>query len=420
MACKGVMPFAGAKRRTMEHVMIHMLRCSALLAAVVMSGCAKPDLPSVPALPPSGTTPISWDVVGVGVPGAGSRSLVGPEFDEDGNPYVDPGWVTIEHACTPTANGGDGEAIGIWADYTYTDADGQQATMKNIFQDTRLIYAYKTDGNPYSLWNYEGSDLYWSIGGVYKFRAYFPQRLADNVVSSTNATTFVIEYPTHYVQEDLLLAYNSVDTSNPQTNLNDPVPLQFSHGLAALRFFVKAKYDNEDELTSCYLQNADTRDFATSGMLAYGSETDVESISWIMGYNPPVTERIYYWRNSGVRFSTDSAGNSTAAMAYSQAGTAEGDLFTQNDGWVLIPPQKSSGALQFCFTTSNGEDAVYKVTIPKVTERRDNGDGTFTESEEYLPGKRYTYTIAITETKLELTLSVADWNERESSFGIVF
>ena len=107
-------------------------------------------------------------------------------------------------------------------------------------------------------------------------------------------------------------------------------------------------------------------------------------------------------------------------MAYTGSGTIEGDLFTQNDGWVLVPPQKSSGTLSFCFTTRNGEDAVYKVTIPKVTERVDNGDGTYTESMEYLPGKRYTYTIAITETKLELTISAADWNERESSFGIVF
>lgn len=400
--------------------MIHMSKCPIVLAALVMYGCAEPDNREVPAMPPSGTTPIVWNVVGVGKPGAGNRSLVGPEFDDEGNPYVNPGWVTIEHACTPAAEGGEGKAIGIWADYTYTDIDGQEVAIKNIFQNTRLIYSDKKDGNPYSLWNYEGSDLYWFVGGKYKFRAYFPQSLADNVVSSTNASTFVIEYPTHYVQEDLLLAYNDVDTTDPQTNLNEPVSLQFKHGLAALRFIVKAKYANEDELTSCYLQNADTRDFATSGMLAYGSDSDVESMSWIMGYNPPVTERIYYWSNSGVRFSTDSAGNASPAMAYTGSGTIDGDLFTQNDGWVLVPPQKSSGTLNFCFTTRNGEDAVYKVTIPKVTERVDNGDGTYTESMEYLPGKRYTYTIAITETKLELTISAADWNERESSFGIVF
>ena len=223
------------------------------------------------------------------------------------------------------------------------------------------------------------------------------------------------------MQEDLLLAYNYVNTTDPQVDLNQPVALRFSHGLAAVRFLVKATYSNTDYLTSCWLQNADSRDFATSGILAYGSETDEESISWINGYNPPVTERIYYWKNSGVEFSADpTAGTSTPAMAYTRTGTSEGELFAQNNGWVLILPQQSSGNLQFCFTTQSGEEGVYRVSIPKVTERIKASDGSVVESTEYLPGKRYTYTISITETNLILDLTVADWNERESSHSIVF
>ena len=87
---------------------------------------------------------------------------------------------------------------------------------------------------------------------------------------------------------------------------------------------------------------------------------------------------------------------------------------------MLILPQASPGSLKFCFTTQSGGDAVFTVTIPQVTERIDNGDGTFTESTEYLPGKRYTYTVSISKTDLELTLTVADWNERESSHSIIF
>lgn len=390
------------------------------LLPTVMCGCGRPELSDVQVQMPSGKIPVVWDVAVAGTSGGEVRSLVGPEFDGNGNQYVNPGWETIEQACTPVASGGGGKAIGIWADYTYADVDGQDTTIRDIFKNTRLVYEPKSDGNPYSDWNYEGSDLYWFIGGRYEFRAYFPQELAGHVVSSANATTFVIEYPTHDVQEDLLLAYNHVDTTDPQTNLSAPVQLRFSHGLAAVRFLFRANYENEDELTSCYLQNADTRDFATVGMLAYGSDADVESLSWVMGYNPPVTERIYYWSNSGVRFSTDSQGNSTSAMAYTQAGTMEGDGFTGNDGWLLVLPQQSSGNLRLCFTTRNGGDAIYTVTIPRVTERIAGDDGSVVESTEYAPGKRYTYTVSITETKLDLTLSVADWNERESSFGIVF
>ena len=55
-----------------------------------------------------------------------------------------------------------------------------------------------------------------------------------------------------------------------------------------------------------------------------------------------------------------------------------------------------------------------------MTERIKASDGSVVESTEYLPGKRYTYTISITETNLILDLTVADWNERESSHSIVF
>lgn len=395
--------------------------CKYLLPVVAIAAwsCSNSDKTTIP-VPETGDTPIAWTVTGVDTPGARSRSLIGPEFDSEGNPYPNRDWITLESACTPQNNGGKGEAIGIWADYSYTDSQGDEVLMTNLFEGTRLIYAYKTDGNPHSNWNYEGDDHYWYRGGKYKFRAYYPQRLAENVVTSTSASTFVIEYPTHEMQEDLLLAYNYVDTTNPRIDLSQPVALKFSHGLAAIRFFIKANYPNSDRLTSCYLQNAETRDFATSGMLAYGSDTDDESISWVNGYNPPVTERIYLWTNSGVEFTTDAAGNATPALAYSATGTTTGDLYTQNDGWVLILPQASSGNLQFCFTTQSGQEAVYSVTIPEVTEQTQASDGTVVESRKYLPGKRYTYTIAISETDLELTLTVADWNERESSHSIVF
>lgn len=396
-----------------------MIRTSKYLFALALlaaGGCSTEPREKIPTGPEAGTIPIVWDVVSVDKPGTQSRSLIGPAPEEGQNPD----WITLEEACTPTASGGQGEAIGIWADYTYMDTDGQESTMKDVFRGTRLIYQHKESGNPHSNWNYAGSDLYWFIGGRYKFRAYYPQNLADHVVSSTNATTFVIEYPTHEIQEDLLLAYNQVNTNNPLVNLNDPVPLHFSHGLAALRFFVKASYTNSDQLTSCYLQNADSRDFATSGMLAYGTETQPENISWIIGYTPPVTERIYYWSHPGVAFSTDEAGNTVRAMAYTAENATSGDLFTQNNGWVLILPQASSGNLQFCFTTTNGEEAIYRVTIPKITERITASDGSVYESTEYRPGRRYTYTITITETNVDLTLTVADWNERESSYEIVF
>ena len=340
--------------------------------------------------------------------GVASRSLIGSQTDM--------GDISIEQACTPTADGGDGEAIGIWADYSYSDADGVQTTVKNLFEGTRLIYADKVNGNPYDDWNYADTDLYWFVGGKYKFRGYFPQKLEDQVLSTSDATTFAMTYSTSDFQEDLLVAYNEVDTTNPQVDLSLPVTLNFKHALAAVRFRVEASYDNTDYLTSCYLQNADTKDFASIGILVYGTETAADDFFWSMSYNPPATERIYYWSNSGVEFSTETQTSTVRpALAYTQAGTTSGEQFTRNDGWLLILPQASSGNLQFCFTTRNAEEGVYRVTIPKGTEYDDNGDVI---SEEYRPGKRYTYTIRINEADVELTITAADWNVRDSSYDI--
>ena len=148
----------------------------------------------------------------------------------------------------------------------------------------------------------------------------------------------------------------------------------------------------------------------------YGTETAADDFFWSMSYNPPATERIYYWSNSGVEFSTETQTSTVRpALAYTQAGTTSGEQFTRNDGWLLILPQASSGNLQFCFTTRNAEEGVYRVTIPKGTEYDDNG-GVI--SEEYRPGKRYTYTIRINEADVELTITAADWNVRDSSYDI--
>lgn len=395
--------------------MKHFYRQITLLTlAAALAGCSDEDAPGTPPLPPASERPIYWDVRGVEHPG--TRSLVGP----DTKPGEDtPDWITLQQACTPTANSGEGKAIGIWADYSYTQPDGYVSTVHDIFKGTRLIYNQASGDNPHSFWNYEGDDLYWFVGGDYKFRAYFPQKLASYVLSSANASTFAMSYPSHWVQEDLLVAYKKVNTANSATDLSQPVDLSFSHALAAVRFRIQADYVESGRLTSCWLQSAADKAFFTDGTLAYGDENNSEQLTWLPGYFPPVTEHFYYWQNSGVSFSTtgtDAEQSRTPATAYTAAGTTDGKLFADNGGWVLICPQPSTGKLQFCFTLAATGDAVYRVTLPDITAKAQDG----TESREFLPGKRYTYTITITKTELDLSLSISDWNLRESSSQITF
>ena len=71
-----------------------------------------------------------------------------------------------------------------------------------------------------------------------------PRRSAKTSSRRPAPPPSLIEYPTHNLQEDLLLAYNAVDTTNPQVDLSKPVGLHFSHGLAAIRFINQGQLRN--------------------------------------------------------------------------------------------------------------------------------------------------------------------------------
>ena len=370
-------------------------------------------------MPEAGTVPISWKVESVDSPS--SRSLVGPEFDDEGNPTpIATGSPSNRPAPRP-GNGGEGQANGIWADYTYTDSRATRRPTAISLRAPGSSMPKRPTGTHGATGTTKETTSTGSRAANTSSAPYYPEQIGDNVISSATASTFVIEYPTHDKQEDLLLAYNYVNTTDPQVDLNQPVALRFSHGLAAVRSssrppirtpttLLRAGFRTPVRATSPPPESSPT-DRIPTRRASPGSTATI----------PPVTERIYYWKNSGVEFSTDpTAGTSTPAMAYTRTGTSEGELFAQNNGWVLILPQQSSGNLQFCFTTQSGEEGVYRVSIPKVTERIKASDGSVVESTDYLPGKRYTYTISITETNLILDLTVADWNERESSHSIVF
>ena len=118
-----------------------------------------------------------------------------------------------------------------------------------------------------------------------------------------------------------------------------------------------------------------------------------------------------------------------SAVAYdcTKDTTAEGELFTQNGGWLLILPQESSGNLQLCFQTEHGgKSTVFRVDIPKntTTQLYDNGVPRVDEAGNpvygWRAGKRYSYTVRIQRSDLQVLLAVADWNMRYSSTQIEF
>lgn len=371
------------------------------------------------------TTPIGWSVLPIQSM-QGSRALISSDDD-------------LQSACT----NGTGESIGLWGDYDLT-INGVKQTIEGFLNDVKLVYygVGGTEDSPTG-WDYIAEDKYWELGGQYRFRAYYPQTaIHQNVISSSNATTFVINYNTTQMQEDLLVAYQPINTM--QWSLSDPVPLKFRHALAGVRFQFQFEegLNETDKLTSCWLQNTENCDFTSVGMLAYGTEDPNNGnqynpnwLDWHESYNSPATERMYYWKSQeGVVYQREN-GQNTLATAYTGA-SAEGGTFLNNNGYLLIIPQQSDGTVQLCFTTYEGGDAIYRIPLPvktgtsMATQRANNtydanntlilGSALNDEGTDFVAGYLYNYTISVTKTNLDMSLSIAPWNELKSSFDISF
>lgn len=395
------------------------------LLGLLMVGCNQTedgiiDSPSEPT-----TTPIGWSVLPIQSM-QGSRALISSDGD-------------LQSAC---ANG-KGESIGIWGDYDLT-INGVKQTIEGFLDDVKLVYygVGGTEDTPTG-WDYIAEDQFWELGGQYRFRAYYPQTaIHQNVISSSNATTFVIDYNTTHMQEDLLVAYQPINTM--QWNLSNPVPLKFRHALAGVRFQFQFEegLNETDKLTSCWLQNTENCDFTSVGMLAYGTEDpnngnqyNPDWLDWHESYNSPATERMYYWKSKdGVVYQRENDKN-TPATAYTGVST-EGGNFLNNNGYLFIIPQQSDGTVQLCFTTYEGGDAIYRIPLPVktgtsvATQRANNtydanntlilGSALNDEGTDFVAGYLYNYTVSVTKTNLGISLSIAPWNELKSSFDISF
>lgn len=387
-----------------------------LLSAALLSGCGREDMPSAEI----SDQRIWWNVDSVEGLRA-TKSLI--------NSYD-----ALVDACKPEGEGGDGGSISVWADYTI-----ENETTKNVFEGTSIIYQDKVGGNPHSSWNYKGNDIYWSLGGQYKFRAYYPTDADNKGANDTdgiqlgdgcNATVFQMNYNTMMTQKDLLVAYNTIDTRS--WNLSHPVPLNFRHALSALQFRFQLintpgqEYLDSDYLTSVWIENIvdeSEKPFTSIGGLVYGNEGEgnEEKLGWTENKWRNPGDKLYEWVNDGVLMENRQEGGTvetTQAVAYTATGTTEGQMFTDNDGFLLVIPQRSEGNVKLFFTTSHGGDTEYSITIPKITGTDQNGPSE--TGEYFIPGYRYIYTISITKTDIRLLLTIKPWNKLDSSYSYNF
>lgn len=303
---------------------------------------------------------IRWDIIAPtgGSTKSSAKSLI--------NSYTD-----LQYACTPIEEGGQGKAIGLFA-----ECESHGVKTYDIFGSrfTRLLYKTKL-GSPYH-WNYERfdelgnemEDLEWIKTKLYHIRAYYPHSLTSSIEPSSTPRSLVLNYNTHTTQEDLMVAYNrvyTVDTltGNPSIciakdpitgdridanltksdgytmvdgrkrydwcgydqpfDLGQPIPLFFDHTLAAIRVRFKFNYDVSgsgeldvsDELLNCYFSNADDYNgLHTTGSLVYGNNTNTVGNS---------REQLEGWWKTFIWLSIQS---SMADVPYYRWGLSEEDI----------------------------------------------------------------------------------------------
>lgn len=381
---------------------IYRINWAALFLVLALVSCKGNDVPAPEPLPEKEDMPIRWNVQ--------SASLV------DGRALIEDS-LGLQAACT--VGSGD-KAIGIWSAYELNGSI-KQNVLGNPNGDVSLRFFEQVpeieegvEMDNWQGWLYGDSAVHWTPKAKYTFNAYFPQSVVREI-SSSDISTFVVEYNTEQYQEDLMMAYAYVDTEAGRFNSQEPVRLNMLHTLSALQFqfmFMNSDgttYEDSDVLTACWLENTVSGSgLATTGDLAFGTitdgEMDGEHIHWYHEDHPePSTStrerRLYAWEDAtGVSFSS-------TVTSYSSATSHRtgNQLYSSNNGWVLTIPQHLDNTTLLCFKLASTGDLAHHVALPEMT---------------FEPGKRYTYHIRFGQSEVTVKLTIAPWNELKSSQNI--
>ncbi len=310
-----------------------------VIGAILLCGCSQSD----PINAGHDTNvPINWHVYSKDV--QGSRALMTDD-------------ARLQTACTPSIGG---EAIAIWG--SHNRANGP------IFNGTLLTYEAKTSTTPH-MWNYvDEPDRYWLYDTEYDFLAYYPADFPDVTATSTSFKTV---YNTLKSQEDLMLAYKTVNTSDASFDAHSPVPLQMEHALAAVKFKVKSEDGRAMTLKSLSLSG-----LYTAGNFNYQGKDKPVLSDWA---NHSGNTASYNWTGT-------LAFGGTAADVKAYTGASPLATYAE-DGFILVIPQQ------------NCTPALDIATTDKVYDRAVLGKVDFE------PGKQYVYTITI-DPKFDFSITV--------------
>ena len=270
----------------------------------------------------------------------------------------------------------------------YSDEEGS-SNGTSVFPSSEAQEVGYTGGK----WTYSPLQ-YWHINDFYRFRAYHPYSGGAITVTHTdsNADRIVIKYAMEAGKEDLLVGFNAVKADI--NTIKQRVPITFKHALCALRFKIAFKNapeiedDFTDRLTEFHLSG-----IIPTATLLYTSEKDnrlTDIIDW-------QTEYAYF--DNGEYFKW--TGNKEFGK---YDGSNAVNIFDGTENMVFAIPQTCSSSEEkkttLSFKTEKAGDAIHIIKMP---------------TEEWKPGKIYTYTLLINASFVDLELTIKDWKEVQSN-----
>ena len=234
----------------------------------------------------------------------------------------------------------------------------------------------------------------WNRGSTYKFRAWYPYKYSPHTTSSSDLLTFD-GFSLFVDNLDLMVAY---EERVPSSQGTDPVEMKFHHALAAVQFKVQYKdgvkpADAVDYVTSAWLSGV-----CATGTFAFGkvsSSDAADKMQWIV--SSPGSLKLHEW--------TSASGTDKPFYVPGNATDPAVDVYAESSdpGYVFVIPQALGSGAAFNFTTKASGSAVFTAQLP---------------GNEWECGKKYTYTISVSASGIEMEVSIKPWEELASGWDV--
>lgn len=314
--------------------------------------------------------------------------------DQDGGPMafsVGEGQDTRALANFSDKMESDGQKFGVYATKSGAQVFKNQPQTVTYYSSSPVGWFY------YGQESYvDGSKEYetWNRGSTYKFRAWYPYKYSPHTTSSSDLLTFD-GFSLFVDNLDLMVAYEERVPSSQGTG---EVKMNFHHALAAVQFKVQYKDGVKPEDAVDYVTSAWLSGVCATGTFAFGkvsSSDAADKMQWIV--SSPGSLKLHEW--------TSASGTDKPFYVPGNATDPAVDVYAEssNPGYVFVIPQTLGSGAAFNFTTKASGSAVFTAQLP---------------GNEWECGKKYTYTISVSASGIEVEVSIKPWEELASGWDV--